>query len=111
MRVTLMVVERTPFGRKLRDQLDRQSISVRELARRMQPDDPESARRNIARWLAPRASAVMPSRANVRAVAEALGVAPDELNGDDDDEESDPVATLMNALRRFVRAELGRAEA
>jgi transcriptional regulator with XRE-family HTH domain len=41
------------------------------------------------------------------AIADATGV-PREFLGDDEDEESDPVASLMGALRRVVRDEVLR---
>lgn len=41
------------------------------------------------------------------AIADATGV-PRELFSDEDDEESDPVAALMDALRIVVRAELAK---
>lgn len=95
-----MVTERTSFGRKLRRSLDRQGVSVRELARRIRPDDPETGRRNIARWLAPVDRAVTPSRATINAVADVLGVDPAELA--DDDEESDPAVTLVNLVKQIA---------
>jgi transcriptional regulator with XRE-family HTH domain len=97
-----MVVERTAFGTRLRNELNRQDISARELARRLRPDDPEGARRSVARWLAPRDRAVVPGKAKVAQIAAALGVDPSALSADDD-EESDPVADLLRALRRVVR--------
>lgn len=42
-------------------------------------------------------------------IADALGVRRSELTGDEDDEESDPVAALMAALRRVVHEELDKA--
>lgn len=82
--------ERTPsteFGRRLRDELDRQNLSVRALARRMQPDNPEPMRRNIARWLSPLPdSSVNPSTASAHAAASSLGVSVETLLPDDDEE-------------------------
>ena len=78
---------RTEFGRRLREELDRQNLSVRALARRMQPDNPEPMRRNIARWLSPLPeSAVNPSTASVRAAAGSLGVSVEELLPDEPEE-------------------------
>lgn len=89
----------TRFGRNLRAELDRQSISVRELSRRLNPSDPDSARRTIARWLTPLGeAAVKPSRASLLAVADALAVDPSEL----DDEDDDAMAALTRAVERVV---------
>lgn len=108
-----MGIERTSFGTRLRSELDRQRLSSRELARRINPRDPESARRNIARWLAPLGQAVNPSRASARLVADALGVALDELV--DDEEEAADLPTLAFAaavdalVTERVRQEIARA--
>jgi transcriptional regulator with XRE-family HTH domain len=96
---------RTEFGRNLRVELNRQGVSVRELARRMQPENPEAMRRNIARWVSPEPTAVNPSRASVNAVASALGVAAESLLPDDDEEDAAVAALLYRAVREIVRAE------
>lgn len=102
-------IPRTEFGRNLRAELDARRVSVRELARRMQPDNPEGMRRNIARWLSPEETAVEPSAASVRATAAALGVAPEALAADEDEEEAALYAPLSRAVRDLVRAELRRS--
>lgn len=95
----------TAFGKRLRAEMARQQVSVRELARRINPRDPEASRRTIARWLTPTDAAVNPSRASVRAVAAALGVDPSELVDEEDsdmplsrDEAAMLVALLGKAL-------------
>lgn len=95
-----MVTERTSFGQRLRRQLDSKGVSVRELARRIRPDDPETGRRNIARWLAPRDRAVTPSRATINLVADALRIDSHELA---DDEEDDPAVALLNLVRQIAK--------
>lgn len=95
---------RTKFGDKVRGELDRQRISVRKLAKTLDPQRPEVARRNLARWIGGYNS---PSRLNRIAVAEALGV-PAEAFLEEDDEEADPLVDLMRALRRVVREEMAR---
>lgn len=85
-------------------------MSVRELARRMQPGNPEGMRRNIARWLSPEDTAVSPSRASVNATADALGISPDAL-ADDEEEDSSVYAPLARAVRDIVRDELKKAAA
>lgn len=104
-----MVTERTSFGQRLRRELDSQGVSVRELARRIRPDDPESGRRNIARWLAPRNRAVTPSRATINLVADVLGVDTKSLSADD--EEDSPVAALFHALEAYVDHKLRSSSA
>lgn len=76
----------TSFGKRLRAEMNRQQVSVRELARRVNPADPEGQRRSIARWLSSSPEAVRPSRASVRAVADALGVTPEDLADEEDSE-------------------------
>lgn len=95
--------DRTSFGRRLRSELTKQDVSVRELARRLKPEDPESARRNIARWLAPRERAVTPGAATIARVAAELGVEPRELRGDDTDEDEARSMTLDDILRMRIR--------
>lgn len=93
--------------------MDRQQVSVRELARRLNHTDPEGARRTIARWLTSSVeTAVNPSRASVRSVAEALGVDPASLASDDDDEESDlPLSRDELSLFFDLLAKVTRVEA
>lgn len=79
---------------------------MRALARRIQPDQPEVARRNLARWIG---GYNKPTAANRNAVADALGV-PRERFAADEDEEDDPVVALMAAIRRVVRDELRASE-
>lgn len=94
--------KRTRFGQELRSQLDRQRLSIRKLAKRLDPEQPDRARRNLARWIGGYNS---PSRISRIAVAEALGLPSDALL-EDDDEEADPVVDLVRAIRRVVREEL-----
>lgn len=75
----------TTFGRKLRSELVRQDVSVRELARRISPRDFENQRRTIARWLTPSPEATTPSPASRRASATALGLDPTYFEEDDDE--------------------------
>ncbi len=95
---------RTKFGERVRGELDRQKLSVRKLARTLDPERPDVAKRNLARWIGGYNS---PSRISRIAVAEALGMHPEALL-EDDDEEADPLVALMNALRRVVRDELSK---
>lgn len=94
--------QRTIFGTRLRQELDRQRVSIRTLAKRLDSERPEVARRNLARWIGGYNS---PSRLNRIAVAHALGIPPEAFL-EDDDEEEDPLVALMSALRRVVREEL-----
>src|SRR5688500_10172956 len=95
----------SPFGRKVRGILDGRGQSIRSLARSMNPDNPEDAKRDLLRWF--KADGPVPGPRSRRRVETGLGVEAGTL--DDDDEESDPVAALMDALRAVVRAEVKSA--
>lgn len=99
------VPRRTKFGQQVRHELDSQRMSIRKLARKLDPSNPEVARRSLARWIG---GYNQPSRINRIAVAEALGLSRDALL--DDDEEADPLVDLLKALRRVVREELAAKE-
>lgn len=82
-------------------------MGVRTLARHIDPANPERARRALNKWLAGEHS---PSRSSRHTVEDALGVERGTLDSDDE-EESDPVADLLHALKAFVRAELRESAA
>lgn len=102
-----VVPRRSRFGSKLRLELDNRGMSLRAFARKVNPDQPEVARRNLARWIG---GYNQPSRLNRIAVARAFGM-PDDSFLDEDDEEADPLVALMAALRRVVRDEMARQRA
>jgi transcriptional regulator with XRE-family HTH domain len=89
---------RTIFGDRLRDALEREGLSIRALARRMNPEHPETARRNLMRWL----GGTAPEPANRRLVAEALGVDPRHFDEGDDEEEAELVRDVVDALHRLL---------
>jgi transcriptional regulator with XRE-family HTH domain len=100
---------RSPFGDRLRAELDRQNLSVRGLARKMNPNDPETPRRALNRFL--NGHTRTPTPESLDALVAALGEdSRERLNGDDeDDEESDELATaLIASLRRIIEAETRR---
>lgn len=88
----------SPFAKQLRAELTRQNVSIRSLAKRMNPEEPNVARRNVYRWLAGTSA---PSPASREAVAQALGLPLDHFASDD--EEEDALAALMTGLRALVR--------
>ena len=88
------------FASRVRAEMDAQSLSVRALARRIDPANLDRARRNLHRWLD---EGMSPSRTSRVGVARALGIDPSEL--EDDDEESDPLDALANAIKALVRVE------
>ena len=88
----------TRFITRVRAEMFSQELSIRGLARRMDPQNVDRARRNLHRWLD---EGIRPGRASRREVAAALGIEQAALEGDDD-EESDPVSALMNALFRVI---------
>lgn len=97
---------RSNFGERVRRELDSQGLSIRKLAKRMDPERPEAAKRNLARWIG---GYNQPSRISRIAVASALGLSPEALL--DDDEEADPVVDLIKAIRRVVQDELAKERA
>jgi hypothetical protein len=86
--------------------MDRQGLSVRGLARRMDPVNLDRARRNLHRWLD---EGITPNRGSREEIATALGVSESDLP--DDDEEAEIVADLLAALRRIVRDEFAKEAA
>lgn len=85
------------FAPKLASALEETGTSVRALARRMNDGDPESARRSIHRYLIGR----VPSQETRVRIAELLGVAPERLEPDDEDEE-DETAVLRLLAHRLI---------
>jgi transcriptional regulator with XRE-family HTH domain len=75
---------RSTFGDQLRAELERQGLSIRKLARLMNPDKPEIARRSLAKWIA----GTRPSPASRVLVADALGV--EVATFEDADDSEDP---------------------
>jgi transcriptional regulator with XRE-family HTH domain len=82
--ITASRARRLTFALRLRQAMDEQSISIRELSRRLSPDNPEGTRSLIHKWLKGKH---VPSRTSRRAVAIAMGVSPDHFLEDDDSEE------------------------
>lgn len=64
------------FKIRLRGAIEAAGISVYALARKLDPANPETAERNLRRWLSP-TSTHLPSPASAKALSEALGVTPD----------------------------------
>lgn len=107
----MSAVASTRFERVVRETLlenklaGRKPDSIRGLAREMAKGDlarAETFKRSLFKWMAQ--GDPSPSLESRALVADALGVERSDL--DDDDEESDPMAALMGALRRVVQAEL-----
>lgn len=102
---------RTSFGGSVRSILERNKAegrkpdSIRSLARVMGAGDEARAsvaKRNLNRWVS---GGITPLPESRHAVAVALGVGPEQL-ADDDEEEGDPLVALMNAIRRVVQSEM-----
>jgi hypothetical protein len=64
------------FRELLRSDLDERRMSVRSLARLIDPDNPERARRNLMRYLSQGKKKTVPSRLTRFAIADALGIDP-----------------------------------
>lgn len=85
------------FSKRLREQLDVQGVSIRELSRRLDPVSPETARSNIHGWLR---GEHVPSRLSRRALARALELPPDFFEGDQLG--NDPFHDLKRAINRIL---------
>ena len=79
--------------------MDAQRLSMRGLARRIDPNNIERARRNLIRWMH---EGIQPARVNRIDVARALGIDPAELE-EEDDADADWSATLAAVLERRMR--------
>lgn len=91
--MTTLSTPSSNFVRRVRAEMASQELSVRALARRMDPANLNRARRNLHRWLD---GGITPGRASRVAVAEALGLPEGEL----DDEEDE--AAMREAFLLFV---------
>jgi transcriptional regulator with XRE-family HTH domain len=83
-------------------EMDAQKLSMRGLARRIDPSNIDRARRNLIRWLH---EGIRPGRQSRRAVARALGIDPEELEEDDADADS---LSLDELLERRIAAAVSR---
>ena len=90
---------RSPFGQRLRLELDDAGLSIRELSKRLNQGQPDHARRNLTRWLANGGN--VPTRSNRQAVAVALGLDPSTFDEDDDEEDAE-LSGLIRALMHQV---------
>lgn len=81
------------FAPKLKTELVRQDVSVRELARRLRPADTEGARRDLNRYLH---NGIVPSAGRRAEIEEALGMESGSL----DEDEEDP--SMREAFYLFV---------
>lgn len=73
---------RRTFAEKLRNEMYAQGMGARTLARRLEPDNVEQARKTVRRWLA----GTRPNQASRDRVTDALGMRRGALNDDEDDE-------------------------
>ena len=80
------------FSARLGEALVQHNVSIRGLAKRINPEDPESARRNLHRWLA---AENYPSKASRQAIADGLGITREELDPDEEEESSPSLAELL----------------
>lgn len=93
------MAHRDTFAQRLRTELDRADLSVRALAKRLDADNPETARRNLMRYLS---GSTKPGQRMRDAIADALGVDRSLLSADDEEEE-EVAAALLGVLRKLVR--------
>lgn len=89
------------FAPKLATALEETRTSVRELARRMNGGDPESARRSLHRYLIGR----VPSAETRKRIAELLGIDPQQLEPDADEEEDEASVLRLLAHKLIDRGQ------
>jgi hypothetical protein len=99
--MTTVTPPSTNFVRRVRKELAAQDLTIRGLARRMDPDNLNRARRNLHRWLDEGISPSMASRAEV---AVALGIAEVELSDDDEEDHLNFGAAMQKLFDRAVEA-------
>jgi transcriptional regulator with XRE-family HTH domain len=91
------------FVQRIRAEMKEQNLSIRGLARRMDPDNLNRARRNLHRWLD---EGIVPGRASRDELAEALGIPPDEIAPARD---MDPFASLGESIADVLRTQVQAA--
>ena len=100
-------IKPTRFAELLRAHLrPNTTLTIRGLARKMDPNNIGRARRNLHRWLD---EGITPNRASRAEVAAALGIEARALESDD--EEEDLPSALLSALSRWFASELRKAAA
>jgi transcriptional regulator with XRE-family HTH domain len=103
------------FALRVRQEMKAQGLSVRGLARKIDPENLDRVRRNLHRWLD---EGILPSRSSREEVALALGISVDVLEaGHDVDGERDrivasllPFAQLMADLATEARKAAATAD-
>jgi transcriptional regulator with XRE-family HTH domain len=85
----------TAFSRWLRQELDNRGLGVRELARALDPAYPERARRNLHRYLN---GSVAPNPPMRKRIADALGLAVDDLPGEEPSVAARPHSEILDVL-------------
>ena len=93
------------FGRRLRADLEAQKVSVRELGRRLNPNEPQVGRRAVHKYLADKH---VPRRSTRARLAVALGFEPGRYD-DEDDEEEDLLLELLSTVRNIESLLAARA--
>ena len=90
------------FVQRVRAEMKQQNLSVRGLARRMDPENLNRARRNLHRWLD---EGTVPGRASREELAAALGIPASELApANDMDVFASLGISIAEALRTQVQA-------
>lgn len=81
------------FSEKLRGEMDARNMGARTLARLIEPENIEQARKTVRRWL----GGMTPTQANRDKVTDALGLERGALDPDPDDEDLN--VPLMRAIK------------
>jgi transcriptional regulator with XRE-family HTH domain len=77
--ISIPTVERGTLGQRIRAERERAGVSKRALAHKLNPSNPESARRELYYW---ESGKYAPERKNREAIAKALGLPSSFFNGD-----------------------------
>ena len=98
---------RPHFGDKLALELERQQVSRHDLARRLNPGEPENARRLIRKWIKGQHSPVRSSRV---LVAEALGLESGHFDDEDEEEDAEMLDLLVALVSQIERRVVAAAD-
>lgn len=87
------------YGQHLRRYLDEHGISVRSLSRRLNPEKPEAARRQLNRIIKGRE----PRAATRERIADALDTTREAIEGSDEEDEDQMVDALLSRISDLTR--------
>lgn len=95
------------LGERIKELREARRLTQHDLASNLRKRGFGTTQTTVSRWEAGQ----VPRGAVLAALADELGVTVDDLLASEDDEEADPMADLMNAIQRLVRAEVQAVKA